>query len=125
MNFLSNYDYIEYSNNEIYKINTIINNVSEIINKVDIILLDWYNYDLFNHSFNTIENINNLIPLINKILEESYITIEIYKNIGNKVTDKIDLIIYCSGIIFFLLVSFQFIAIGIFININKNNTVIR
>ena len=115
--------YIEYdfNNNEIFEINNLINSTSNLIKKADIILLEWFEYDIFNQTSNILKKIDNLTPSIDNILEEIYITIKIYNNIGSKITNNLDAIIYISGTIFIINLFIQIILCYFLIQLYKNN----
>ena len=98
---------INVNNNKIEEINIILNKVSKILNKTDIIILDWFEYDLLNRSSNIIFYINNLIPYIEELIKEIHIAVKIYKDIGNKIINNIDYIIIGSFVIFFIILSIQ------------------
>ena len=115
--------YIEYdfNNNEIFEINNLINSTSNLIKKADIILLEWFKYDIFNQTSNILKKIDNFTPSIDNILEEIYITIKIYNNIGSKITNNLDAIIYISGTIFIINLFIQIILCYFLIQLYKNN----
>tara|TARA_Y100000816_G_scaffold273145_1_gene239227 strand:- start:171 stop:626 length:456 start_codon:yes stop_codon:yes gene_type:complete len=114
---------IEYNfnNNEIIEINNLINSTSNLIKKADIILLEWFKYDIFNQTSNILKKIDNFTPSIDNILEEIYITIKIYNNIGSKITNNLDAIIYISGTIFIINLFIQIILCYFLIQLYKNN----
>ena len=116
---------INVNNNKIEEINIILNKVSKILNKTDIIILDWFEYDLLNRSSNIIFYINNLIPYIEELIKEIHIAVKIYKDIGNKIINNIDYIIIGSFVIFFIILSIQLLFCykfaNLYYNYNNNN----
>jgi len=111
---------INVNNNKIEEINIILNKVSKILNKTDIIILDWFEYDLLNRSSNIIFYINNLIPYIEELIKEIHIAVKIYKDIGNKIINNIDYIIIGSFVIFFIILSIQLLFCYKFANLYYN-----
>ena len=111
---------INVNNNKIEEINIILNKVSKILNKTDIIILDWFEYDLLNRSSNIIFYINNLIPYIEELIKEIHIAVKIYKDIGNKIINNIDYIIIGSSVIFFIILSIQLLFCYKFANLYYN-----
>ncbi len=111
---------INVNNNKIEEINIILNKVSKILNKTDIIILDWFEYDLLNRSSNIIFYINNLIPYIEELIKEIHIAVKIYKDIGNKIINNIDYIIIGNFVIFFIILSIQLLFCYKFANLYYN-----
>lgn len=118
---------ININNNKIEKINIILNQISNILNKTDIIILDWFEYDLLNRTSNILFYVNELIPHVEELIKNSNITVKIYKDIGYRIINNIDTIVICSTIIFFTILTIQLLSCYTFVNLyyNKKFTIIQ
>ena len=85
---------------EIDRINNLINKTTIIINRIDLILLEWSKYDLLNRSSRILTQVDNITPYIFQLTEETYNTIIIYNTIGVKILNNINYIIYIGAVIF-------------------------
>ncbi len=113
-NLLKN-NYRNFNLYEIDKINNLINKTTIIVNKIDLILLEWFKYDLLNHSSHILTKVNYITPYIFQLTEETYNTIIIYNSIGVKILNNIDYIIYIGAVIFLTIITIQCISCSILI----------
>uniref|UniRef100_A0A6C0AXS1 Uncharacterized protein n=1 Tax=viral metagenome TaxID=1070528 RepID=A0A6C0AXS1_9ZZZZ len=104
------------------KIYNILTKISDLLNKTDIIIIEWFQYDLLNKSSKILSDIGKIIPSIQHLINETSSTIKIYNVIGNKINKNIDIIILYIGIIFFIIIITQIISCFLLIKIfyNKN-----
>tara|TARA_B100000424_G_C22492796_1_gene286146 strand:- start:48 stop:446 length:399 start_codon:yes stop_codon:yes gene_type:complete len=119
-NLLKN-NYENFNLYEIDKINNLINSTTIIINKLDLILLEWFKYDLLNRSSDIITQADNIAPFIFKLTEKTYNTIKIYNIIGIKILNNIDFIICITGFSLLTIITIQCISCSILIYLYRDH----
>ena len=106
---------------EIDKINNLINKTTIIINRIDLILLEWSKYNLLNHSSHILKQVDNITPYIFQLTEETYNTIIIYNTIGVKILNNINYVIYIGAVIFLTIITIQCISCSILIYLYREH----
>lgn len=119
-NLLKN-NYENFNQYEIDKINNLINKTTIIVNKIDLILLEWFKYDLLNHSSRILTQVDNITPYIFQLTEETYNTIIIYHTIGVKILNNINYVIYIGALIFLTIIIIQCISCSILIYLYREH----
>ena len=119
-NLLKN-NYENFNQYEIDKINNLINKTTIIVNKIDLILLEWFKYDLLNHSSRLLTQVDNIRPYIFQLTEETYNTIIIYNTIGVKILNNINYVIYIGALIFLTIITIQSISCSILIYLYREH----
>ena len=122
-NLLKN-NYVNFNLYEIDKINNLINSSTIIIDKIDLILLEWFKYDLLNRSSHIITQLDNITPFIFQLTKETYTTVKIYNNIGNIILDNINIIIYLYSLTFFSIIIMNCFYFSILVYLYRKNTFI-
>ena len=102
------------------KINNLINKTNFIIDKVEIILTEWFKYDLLNRSNNIFSQFDNLTLQTLNLINDTKYTVKLYYKIGDKILNYIDNGMYILIILIVVIITSQSIIILMLCCIYKN-----